>query len=228
MPIDEIIALLPGWVVAWAPTAGILVAALWAFHTFRSNTRATHADLLLKLEESYRSQLPTLLRLEYLRVYEHEFVEALRRANKSADAAGDGIGYTNAESAAIDALEAALRHFLLAAHLRKLGVARRAIDNTHAYYLRMFVNDDHQDLAVYLRRYWATVYFWAPLAGRPWPVRLPLYLRSIPARVRVWALSKSSEPDRARRRGDPGPASRPTAGPDAPPSAPQTPPSAEQ
>jgi hypothetical protein len=197
---------LPDTLLGWLTLTGVVVGALWAVYTFWANTRSKHAELLLKLEENYRNHLPTMLRLEYLREYKASVLPALQRANSTSDTSDrDEVGYTESESKAIDSLELVLRHFLMAGHLRDLGVARSSIDRSHSYYLRLFVNDDHKDLRVYLRRYWPTVYFWAGLAGRPWAIRGVLFVAQVPQRLRVWVLSKGSEPDRARRKGDPGP-----------------------
>jgi len=177
---------LPTKAIEWVGPIAAIVGAAWAVYTFRQNTKAKHAEIFLNLESNYRKHIPTMLKVEYTREYKQTFEPALAKANDWTNQQSQAVAYTKAQNRAIDELELTLRHFLLAEHLRSLGVARRAIDSSHRYYLRRFIEPGREELRKYMSFYWPTVLLWAQLAGEPFYARLWIYTTQIPARLRYW------------------------------------------
>jgi hypothetical protein len=165
-----------------------LFSAIWAIVIFRRNNRIKAAEILLNIEKEYSRHIPALLELEHLRDYDRMYRPALKIAVRESIAQ-----YTSDQSAAINRLEAVLRHFAMCAHVRRLGVDAGAIDRLCAWYLRVMVTDVDEnghsirpELREYIRRYWPTLYLWAPLAPAPWPRRLLIRCGQLNERLKFW------------------------------------------
>lgn len=173
---------LPDTVYGWVLLGSPLIAALWAVSTFRRNNQLKSAEILANLEKDYSKHINTLLDLENLSTYEVFYRPYIKKALSKRES---NLAVVNCPK--IIRLEAALRHFYVCCSVRKLGVNLRAIDALCAYYLTVFVDKkNRRHLSLYVRRYWPTVYFWAPLAITPWPMAIWIYLKQIRERFKFW------------------------------------------
>ena len=157
-----------------------IVAGLWGIVTFNRNNRIKAAEILISLEKEYSTHIQTFLQLEYIYHYENIYETPIDITLKG--------GRLNAEdSEVIDKVDKALRYLFVCANVRRLSVDSGSIDRLCAYYLAVVVNEEKRPgLCKYVKYYWPTIYFWAPLAASPWPVRWWLILLQIPERLRSW------------------------------------------
>ena len=165
------------------------VSALWALFLFARNSRIKAAEILIEVENQYAKHIPVLLQIEYKTEYDENFRTPLTKILDTQQAI-----LSRTESLAIDRLEAALRHFYVCECIMRLGINRSAIDRLCSYYLRVLVTDRYGDmcnptrpeLSKYVGLYWPSVYLWAPLAAKPWPVRACVRFFQIPNRITLW------------------------------------------
>ena len=203
------------------PAVTATVTVMLALVNYARSNRIKAAELLLKVEENYRQQLPVLLRVEYESDFDKRYAPALKKvlagltpdkrnraiasfraqgmdqsAAKAAFETLTGsstqiVRLAKSEGEAIDELEDAFRHFFTCYHIRQLGVDSRSMDSLCAYYLRVFWR--RPLMRVYLAVYWAPLYYWAQYAGHPGPRRWLRQAKLIPGRLRYW-WQRSAEP----------------------------------
>lgn len=189
----------------WFGLAVTVCGAMWALLSFRRNNRIKAAEILISIEKDYGSHIPVLLEIEDLNTYAKKYRYALFLVleDKLAELTED-------DNKEIQKLEAVLRHFFVCANVRWLSVDAGAIDRLCAWYLRVLVTDKQLDkdgnivdkrpeLREYIRRYWPTIYFWAPLAPEPVPKRLLIIIRQLNERRKSWWSGSWAKPTEMSR-----------------------------
>lgn len=172
----------PSTFAGWVAPLALLAATIVGLRSFIKNNRIKAAEIVLAIENGYSQHVPVLLKLEYIEDYRKCFQPALEAA------LADGTPeYEKEESNAIDDLERCLRFFVVCSAVQRLRVDAGTVDRLCSYYLRvLYTPDTRSELWQYIRRYWPVIYFWAPLAGKPFPKRCVIHLRQLPERVRFW------------------------------------------
>ncbi len=169
------------------PAASALLAVATLVHGLRIYHKSVldkNTDISLKIEESYRKELGTLLACEYMPEYNRSFLPALNKSilacqrrlldSESVDYCLEE-SFTKEESQAIDRIESMLRHFFHASITAEANKSVRSLLELHRYYLALFVrgeqpNAARADLRDYIQVYWPAVFEWglALQHDRPW------------------------------------------------------------
>jgi len=163
------------------PTIGLVIGAVWSFWVFSRNNRIKAAEILLQLEKDYSTHLETLLKMESSQEYDSLYKGAIQKQIEN-----PLKELSKEERKNMDDLEAALRYFYVCAYIRELGVDSGYVDRLNAWYLRLLTDKKHPELREYVKRYWPSVYYWAPLAAKPWPKQLFIYTAQVPERLKIW------------------------------------------
>jgi hypothetical protein len=194
--LDTIASFLPFTIQQWVAMTALPIAGLWALIIYHRSNRQKAAELLLELEREYSKHIPVLLRIENLPDYDKHFRDAIKIAIYEKEGP-----LSNAQSASIDELEAALRYFFVCVNVRRFSIDGGAIDRLCAWYLRVLVTDSVEpegylrpELRTYIQKYWPQIYFWAPLASAPAYRRIFLYCGQITERFRVWRTAEWASP----------------------------------
>lgn len=129
----------------------ILVSALFILMSFRKNNKIKASELLLKLEEDYRSHFNTLLDIEYRTNMELENVipKVYRGENLS-----------NVDDKLIEDFEKCLRHFLLSFIIHNKKVDSKLFNEVHKYYLIRICYGLKSHITKYVCDFWPSVYRW--------------------------------------------------------------------
>lgn len=160
--------------------AATVVTAGVALLAFIRNNRIKAAETIVSLERDYSVHVKTLSELEDSTVYDTYYREALKAAlaNESMQKPKD--------RKRIAAVDGALRYFFVCERVRRLGIDSGTLDPLCRHYLRRFIQDDRADLREYMRKYWPSLFFWAPLASSPWPKRAVIVGSQALPRFRAW------------------------------------------
>lgn len=165
----------------WAKLAAVALGAFWAIVTFNRNNRIKAAEIILDIEGKFKKHIETLLQIEYSHDYEQRYKTAISKS-----LAEERIQFSACESASINRLEDALRHFYSCAYLKRLGVDAGTLDDACVYYLGILCSEKRPELLAYIQRFWPSIYLWSQLCKKPWPKRVVTHLKLMPQRVRAW------------------------------------------
>lgn len=152
-----ILGFTPSEILGVLQSLAILVGGIWVLITFRSNNRIKSIETLIALEAEYRKHIPMLLEIEC--DYGEKVKPLLVEEKKNA--------LSTESRKKIDKLDEALRHFVICAQIRNLGVDRGLLDITYHYYLGMLYSDTRPELKAYIDTYWRTIATWARAMHSP-------------------------------------------------------------
>jgi hypothetical protein len=130
---------------------------MWVLITFRNNNRIKSIEALITLEAEYRRHIPMLLDIECDYA---EKVKPLLVEEKNGTLSTENRTMLNR-------LDEALRHFVICAQIRNLGVDRGLLDITYQYYLSMLCSDTRSELKAYIEKYWPVIQRWATALHKP-------------------------------------------------------------
>lgn len=140
------------------------------YRTYEKSAMDKSTDVAIKLEETYRVELATMLACEYVPDYNRLFLPALVKANLTTQnqmVEGCKVGtpvesYSEQESLAINQLESMLRYYHFALSVSDANTSLSKLIQHHAYYLGLFTRDcdERADLRDYIERHWPEVFNW--------------------------------------------------------------------
>lgn len=138
---------------------GILLTGVFAFFTYRKNTKLKAAELLIELEKEFRENiLPIYVEIETASMYENKYIPAIKNALRklpigtakdSKEKRSVVPSVSNAPSqeeqpkpdlSAITDLDKLLRFFVLCKQLSKLKVDNSSIIDTYWFYLGILID----------------------------------------------------------------------------------------
>lgn len=147
----NILGFTPGEILGVLQSLAILAAGIWVLITFRNNNRIKSIETLITLEAEYRRHIPVLLEIEC------DYAEKVKPM--LVEEKNDTLSTEN--RATLNRLDEALRHFVICAQIRNLGVDRGLLDITYRYYLGMLCSDARPELKAYIDKYWPIIQRWA-------------------------------------------------------------------
>lgn len=152
-----ILGLTPNLILNVLQSLAILAGGIWVLITFRNNNRIKSIETLITLEEEYRKHLPILLEIEC--DYDEKVKPLLVQEKNNA--------LDNEYRKKLNSLDEALRHFVICAQIRNLGVDRGLLDITYDYYLKTIYSDKRPELQAYIDTYWGNIAKWAKAIHEP-------------------------------------------------------------
>jgi hypothetical protein len=161
--------------------------AIWALVLFRAANRAKATEVLLQLEEAYRTHLDILLEIELVPSYQGGIVPLLCKLNGRR---GHLATLDDRERRLLLRLEAMLRHFYITLNTRHLRVEMGFSDRACGHYLRLMCDARHEVLATYIRENWPSLWEWSRVVGQPLPKRAIVYVKYLPSRLKRWWKGK--------------------------------------
>jgi hypothetical protein len=167
----------------------LVLGGLWALRTFRRNNHINAAELVLDLEEKYGKHKAMMLAIEQLGTYQKDYSAVLE------EAMNDNAILAPKTLEKIEEIDKMLRFFYICYRVKRLGVDAGMVDHMCAYYLPILASPKRPELRAYIKKYFPTVYFWAPLAGRPCVVRSFVRVTQIKERLAVWLKRFKSRKD---------------------------------
>jgi hypothetical protein len=147
----------PGEILGVLQSMAILAGGIWVLVTFRSNNRIKSIETLIALEAEYRRHIPMLLDIEC------DYAEKVKPL--LVEEKNDTLSTESRTT--LNRLDEALRHFVICAQIRNLGVDRGLLDITYQYYLGMLYSNTRPELKAYIDKYWPIIQGWASALHNP-------------------------------------------------------------
>lgn len=181
----------------WARLILLPIGGIWVLINYDNNRKAKAAEVLLALEVQYRDGVvATLLNLESNEGYT-KYAGALRKVCQSPSCVGraNASAYLDGgERKALEEIERAMRHLLVARSLAKLGINRDAPDSVYGYYATLVSgeNERRPELAPYVRMWWPQVASWGEQLRRNRVQRVQHWPREMWGKLVDWFQSSKN------------------------------------
>jgi hypothetical protein len=154
--------------IAAATASFAMISLVVVLRTYRRSAIDKNTEVALKVEETYRKELATMLACEYLPEYNRTFLPALVKSVAASQwqLLGPASGQSGTERLsqeefdAIHRLESMLRHFYFALKTLEANPSLKSLLENAEHYLTLFTRDSEErpDLRDYIELYWQTVF----------------------------------------------------------------------